>query len=124
MRLALLSVLGFALLAHPPASLRADVAEWSIVPSKGVVSAGPVKITVRNLGDRPHRILLVRTRGFDDPLPLNGARAVAHPLATGPLVAPGASGSFTVSLRPGNYLLLDNGPWAYWHGMSVAFTVR
>jgi uncharacterized cupredoxin-like copper-binding protein len=124
MRLALLAVLGFAVLAHPPAALRADVAEWSIVPSDGVVAAGPVKITVRNLGDLPHRILLVKTRGFDDRLPLKGDHVVVHPIAASPPVAPASSASFTVSLRPGYYLLLDNGPWAYWHGMSVAFTVR
>lgn len=34
----------------PPASLKAAIAEWSLVPSTGVVRAGLVKITTRNLG--------------------------------------------------------------------------
>ncbi len=122
MRLALLAIVAFGL--HGPTSLRADVDEWSIVPSTGLVAAGPVKITVRNLGEAPHTIVLVRTAGFDDRLPLRGDHAVVHPVAVAPAVAPGASASFTVLLRRGYYLLLDNGPWAYWRGMSVAFTVR
>ena len=40
------------------------------------------------------------------------------------LVKPGARASFTVSLKPGSYLLLDNLPWHYWKGTSAAFTVR
>jgi uncharacterized cupredoxin-like copper-binding protein len=109
---------------HVAVSLRADLAEWSIVPSVGVVAAGTVTITLRNLGEDSHTIVLVKTRGFDDPLRLSGDQAVVHPVARSPRVAPGSSAAFTVSLRPGYYLMLDNGPWAYWHGMSAAFTVR
>jgi hypothetical protein len=122
MRLALLAIVAFGL--HGPGSIRADVDEWSIVPSTGVIAAGPLKITVRNLGRAPHTIELVRTTGFDDRLPLSGDHALAHPVAVGPRVAPGSSKSFTVLLRRGYYVMLDNGPWAYWRGMSVAFTVR
>jgi uncharacterized cupredoxin-like copper-binding protein len=108
----------------PAAVLRADVAEWSIVPSAGVVPAGRVRIDVRNLGNVRHEIVLVRTRAFDQRLPLAGARAAAPRGLGEAVVAPGARSSFVVSLRPGSYLLLDNLPWHYWQGTSAAFSVR
>ena len=105
------------------ATLRADVAEWSIVPSTGAVAAGRVRIVVRNLGYEAHQIVLVRTSSFDERLPLVGHRALVHPIMQTTLVRPGGRASFVVSLRRGSYLLLDNLPWNYWKGTSVAFTV-
>jgi hypothetical protein len=108
----------------PAATLRADVAEWSIVPSTGVVPAGRVRIDVRNLGSASHEVVLVRTATFAQRLSLKGARAaVRRPLGT-VAVHVGGRGSFTADLRPGSYLLLDNLPWHYWKGTSAAFTVR
>jgi uncharacterized cupredoxin-like copper-binding protein len=108
----------------PAAVLRADVAEWSIVPSAGVVPAGRVRIDVRNLGNSLHEVVLVRTRAFDSRLPLRGTRANVQPLGASLRVAPGARTSFVVSLKPGSYVLLDNLPWHYWKGTSAAFVVR
>jgi len=107
-----------------PATIRADVGEWSVVPSVGVVPAGRVRIEVRNLGQEAHQITLVKTDSFDPVLRLRGDRALVHPLATSVLVQPGHDSSFIVSLRRGSYLLLDNQPWSYWKGTSVAFSVR
>ncbi|HZU20453.1 MAG TPA: hypothetical protein VE982_04465 [Gaiellaceae bacterium] len=107
----------------PAAVLRADVAEWSVVPSVGVVPAGRVRIDVRNLGATRHEIVLVRTRSFAQRLPVDGAHADVQPLAESVVVAPGARSSFVVSLKPGSYLLLDNLPWHYWKGTSAAFSV-
>jgi len=107
-----------------PATIRADVGEWSVVPSVGVVAAGRVRIDVRNLGQVAHRITLVKTESFDPVLRLRGDRALVRPLAASVLVRPGRTSSFVVSLRRGSYLLLDNRPWSYWKGTSVAFSVR
>lgn len=111
--------------ARRPASalLRADVAEWSIVPSTGVVRSGSVRIVVRNLGEAAHRIAVVRTRRFDDRLPSDGIHVSVAPLARSVAVAPGAVASFVVKLKPGSYVLFDDLPWHYWLGTSVAFTV-
>jgi len=106
-----------------PSSLRADVAEWSIVPSEGVVRPGQVRIVVRNVGAEPHQVMVVRTTRFAQRLPLSKNRAVARPLAA-VLVAPGATKTIVVSLSPGPYLLIDNLPWHYWKGTSVAFAVQ
>jgi hypothetical protein len=107
-----------------PATIRADVGEWSVVPSVGAVPAGRVRIEVRNLGQAAHQITLVKTERFDPVLQLRGDRAVVHPLARSVLVQPGRTSSFVVSLRRGSYLLLDNLPLHYWKGTSVAFSVR
>jgi uncharacterized cupredoxin-like copper-binding protein len=106
-----------------PSTLRADVAEWSIVPSQGAVPAGPVRIVMRNLGSETHQLMVVRTRSFAQSLPLHANRAVTRSLGS-VLARPGATRSFVVHLQPGTYLLLDNLPWHYWKGTQAAFVVR
>lgn len=108
----------------PPTTIRADVGEWSVVPSVGTVSAGRVRVEIRNLGQVAHQITLARTDRFDPVLQLRGDHALVRPLATSVLVRPGRTASFVVSLRRGSYVLLDNLPWHYWKGTSVAFSVR
>ena len=108
----------------PASVLRADIAEWSIVPSEGVIDAGNVRIVARNLGAQAHQLIVVRTRAFAQDLPLRGDRAVARPVGSPVLVAPGQAVTFVVHLRRGSYLLLDNLPWHYWKGTQAAFAVR
>ncbi|MGN6796963.1 MAG: hypothetical protein ACTHKS_02315 [Gaiellaceae bacterium] len=108
----------------PATTLRADVAEWSIVPSVGDVHAGAVRLVVRNLGAAPHQVTVVRTATFGQRLRLDGARAVVHPLAASVIVRPGKTATLALSLKRGSYMLLDNLPWSYWKGTSVAFSVR
>ncbi|HEY1514247.1 MAG TPA: hypothetical protein VGF66_10890 [Gaiellaceae bacterium] len=108
----------------PTTTLRADVAEWSIVPSTGAVRAGVVRLVVHNLGAAPHQVTLVRTTTFGERLRLAGSRAVVKPIAASVIVRPGKTATLVVSLEHGSYLLLDNLPWSYWKGTSVAFSVR
>jgi hypothetical protein len=105
-------------------TLRADVGEWSIVPSVGALPAGRVRIEVRNFGTYAHQVVIVRTKTFAEQLPLRGTRAVVHPEAAPILVRAGRQASFVVTLRPGSYVLIDNLPWHYWKGTSAAFSVR
>jgi len=109
---------------RPPASLRADIAEWNLVPSAGVVRSGLVKVTARNLGLETHQLVLVRTTRFAEVLPLDGDHAARRPVAPPLVVEPGRSGSIVTRLKPGNYLLIDNLPWHYWRGTSAAIVVR
>jgi uncharacterized cupredoxin-like copper-binding protein len=53
-----------------------------------------------------------------------GDRAVARPVGSPVVVAPGRVASFVVHLRRGSYLLVDNLPWHYWKGTQAAFAVR
>jgi uncharacterized cupredoxin-like copper-binding protein len=117
---------GFAGAARGPRAtlLRVDVAEWSVVPSVGVVRAGRVRIVVRNLGRLTHSLQVVRTGSFAVKLRLRGDKAVATPVAAPVLLRPGAVRSFVVRLAPGSYLLLDNLPGHYRNGTSVAIAVR
>ncbi len=107
-----------------PATLRADVAEWSIVPASGVVPAGRVRLVVRNIGYQPHELIVVRTKQFAQALELRGNRAVARAVAPRVVVAPGTTRTIVLTLARGSYLLVDNLPWHYWEGMSAAFAVR
>ena len=109
---------------RPANVLRADIAEWSIVPSEGVVDAGNVRIVARNLGAQAHQLTVVRTSVFAQDLPLRGDHALARPVGSSVLVAPGRVVSFVVHLRRGSYLLVDNLPWHYWKGTQAAFAVR
>ena len=117
---------GFAVAAPAPraTSLRVDVAEWSVVPSAGVVRAGRVRIVVRNLGAVTHSLTIVRTGSFGEALPLRGDKAVAAPVTAPVLIPAGAAKTFVVRLAAGSYVLLDNLPWHYWKGTSVAIAVR
>ena len=108
----------------PATTLRADVAEWSIVPSVGAVRAGRVRVVVSNLGTSPHQVTVVRTATFGARLRLVGAHAVVRPLAATVVVRPGRTATLDVTLARGSYVLLDNLPWSYWKGTSVAFSVR
>jgi hypothetical protein len=106
------------------ATLKADVAEWSVVPSAGLVPAGRVRIVVRNLGRESHEIVVVKTVSFDPQLQIRGDRAVVRPLQRPVVLRPGGTASFVISVRSGSYLLLDNLPQHYGKGTSVAFSVR
>jgi hypothetical protein len=108
----------------PVATFRADVGEWDVVPSVGLVPAGRVRIVVRNFGRENHELVVVKTGSFDPQLQIRGDRAVVRPLQRAVLVRPGGMTSFVVSLRSGSYLLLDNLPQHYGKGASVAFSVR
>jgi len=110
--------------ATPATAFEVDLAEWSIVPASGSVSAGLVRISASNLGTQAHQLVIVRTAAFAGSLPLRGDRALAHPLAPPLVIQPGGRRSLLLRLRRGSYLVLDNLPWHYWKGTWVAFSVR
>jgi hypothetical protein len=107
-----------------PKVLTALVAEWSVVPSDGIVSAGAVRIRVRNVGLEAHELVLTRTAHFSDSLPLVGERAQATVVGPTLVVQPGQTASAVFRLRAGSYVLLDNLPWHYWEGTWAAFSAR
>jgi len=109
---------------HDPRALTALVAEWSVVPSDGVVAAGAVRIRVRNVGEAPHELVLTRTSRFGDSLPLTSDRAQVRTVGPSLVVGPGQTAAAVFRLTPGTYVLLDNLPWHYWRGAWAAFAVR
>jgi uncharacterized cupredoxin-like copper-binding protein len=113
-----------ATVPRDPKLLTALVAEWSIVPSDGIVAAGLVRIRVRNVGLEPHELILTRTARFAGSLPLDGERARARTVGPTLSVAPGQTTSGVFRVQPGSYVLLDNLPWHYWEGTWAAFSAR
>ena len=107
-----------------PSAMTAFVAEWSVVPSEGIVAAGVVRIRVRNVGLESHELVLTRTSRFSASLPLDGDHAAVTPIGAPVLVAPGQTSIATFRVKPGSYVLLDNLPWHYWQGAWAAFVAR
>ena len=107
-----------------PSAMTALVAEWSVVPSEGVLAAGTVRIRLRNVGVEAHELVLTRTSRFSEKLALDDDHAVASPVGEPVLLAPGQSRTVTFRVGRGSYVLLDNLPWHYWQGAWAAFSVR
>jgi hypothetical protein len=72
-----------------PTSLAVDEDEWTVIPSKRVVAAGPVTLRVYNRGMDDHDLTLVDAAGTLHSVPL----------------APGASSELRVTLTPGSWKL-------------------
>jgi uncharacterized cupredoxin-like copper-binding protein len=107
-----------------PRAMTAQVAEWSVVPSEGVVAAGFVRSRIRNAGLEAHELVLTRTSRFADSLPLDGDHATTRPVGPTVRVEPGQTVTAGFRLARGSYVLLDNLPWHYWQGAWAAFSVR
>jgi hypothetical protein len=103
--------------------LRVDLSEWAVVPSHGVVSAGPLRLTVANFGQLRHELEIVPTERWGQKLPIRGGRAVGEVAAPPIVVRPGEQRSARVDLAPGFYLLLDNLRGHYAAGAAIAIVV-
>jgi hypothetical protein len=103
--------------------LRVDVTEWAVIPSDGIVSAGPVRLTVENFGRVRHELEIVPTQRWGQKLPIRAGRAIGEVAAPPIVVAPGEKRSARVDLDPGFYVLLDNLRGHYAAGAAVAIVV-
>jgi uncharacterized cupredoxin-like copper-binding protein len=110
--------------AAPPNRVTADIAEWSIVPSAGMIESGKVEIVAHNFGQLTHQLVVVRTARFGQALAVRRDRAVGRQLAAPITVPPGTRRSIVVRLRPGSYVVLDNLPGHYRNGAWAAIAVR
>jgi uncharacterized cupredoxin-like copper-binding protein len=107
----------------PAHALHVDVTEWAVVPSAGLVSTGPVRLTVQNYGRLRHELEIIPTRKWGQALAIRNGRAVGAVAARPIVVAPGQTRSARVSLAPGSYVLLDNIPGHYAAGTAVSILV-
>jgi hypothetical protein len=105
-------------------TLHVDVTEWAVIPSDGLVSAGPLQLTVENFGRIRHEIAIVPTERWGQKLPIRSGRAVGEVAAPPIVVAPGERRSARVHLARGFYVLLDNLPGHYGAGAAVSIVVR
>jgi len=128
LRMSLLGFVAAALLSPAPApaatpGLRVQLGEWNVVPSRGAVAPGPVRLTVENLGRLPHELEIVATPSWGERLPIRDGRAVGRIAARPVVVGPGQTRAVHVTLMPGFYLLVDNGRGRYALGTEVPLLV-
>ncbi|HZO95955.1 MAG TPA: hypothetical protein VFB42_01150 [Gaiellaceae bacterium] len=113
--------------ARTPASARAlhvGLTEWAVVPSQGLVAAGPLRITVRNYGRLAHELDVIPTRRWGQRLRVRHGRAVGTPVGAPVVVAPGRARAVELDLEPGSYVLLDNIRGHYSLGAAVSILAR
>ena len=104
-------------------TLHVDITEWAVVPSQGLVSAGPLRVTVEDYGRLRHELDIIRTPAWGQELRTRNGRAVGENAAPPVVVAPGQTRSTNIYLAPGFYVLLDNIPGHYAVGGAVSIIV-
>ena len=103
-----------------PHSLHVDLTEWAVVPSQGLVSAGPLRVTVQNDGRLAHQLEIIPTSSWGERLAVRDGRAVGPVVPHAVIVAPGGRHAVDVYLSPGSYVLLDNMRGHYALGAAVS----
>src|SRR5881394_3918533 len=87
MKRILILLLGLLPGSHQPAPVTVQLSEWNVALSQQTVAAGPVTFIVTNSGQIPHAIE-VEGAGFEQEIET---------------IQPGATGTLTVTLKPGRY---------------------
>jgi uncharacterized cupredoxin-like copper-binding protein len=105
-------------------TLGVDLTEWAVVPSQGLVSSGPLRLTVQNYGVLVHQLEIIPTQVWGEKLGVRHGRAVGAAIARPVVVRPGQTRSAQISLAPGSYVLLDNIRGHYAAGGAVSIIVR
>ena len=105
-------------------TLGVDLTEWAVVPSQGLVSSGPLRLTVQNYGVLVHQLEIIPTQVWGEKLGVRHGRAVGEAIARPVVVRPGQTRSAQISLAPGSYVLLDNIRGHYAAGGAVSIIVR
>lgn len=135
-----LSIIGLIFVAGCAAgggTVKVTLQEWSVVPDKAEVTAGSVVFEVTNDGPADvHEFVVIKTDLAPGALPVDADGVVDE--AGGGMtvigeiedVAVGGSGTVTLDLAAGSYVLLCN-IWSedeqeahYQEGMRIAFTVK
>lgn len=106
-----------------------DADHMTMTVDKTSVKAGKVTFDVTNQsGDTVHEMLVIRSDGAGKNLPYDAKDEKVVEEDTQDLgevadLDPGKGGTLTLTLEPGNYILLCNQPGHYMHGMTTNFTV-
>jgi hypothetical protein len=106
-----------------PHELNVGLTEWALVPSQGLVSSGPLQVTVQNFGRLRHQLSIIQTQWWGQKLDVLHGRAVGWNVIRPVVVAPGQARTTLVDLDPGSYVLLDNIRGHYALGTAVPIIV-
>ena len=98
--------------------------EWSFKASAQTVPAGRVTFVVRNAGTMEHEFVVIRTNRGPHALPMKGQQA-SEAGSKGEIeeLASGGTKRLTLTLAPGNYVLLCNLSGHYRRGQAVRLVV-
>jgi len=135
-----LTFLVLALLTVPllaacgPKKVDVALTTYKITPDTTSANSGEITFHIHNdATDLTHEFVVFKTDIPEDQLPLNDEGVVDEETAGITLIdeaediEPGASTDLTVTLDPGNYVLVcntDSDELHYQHGMHIAFTVN
>jgi uncharacterized cupredoxin-like copper-binding protein len=98
--------------------------EFKITPSVASAKGGKVTFKIKNKGALDHTFDIYKTALPVAKLPVKNDRVTLKALATSGPFKPGKSGTLTVTLKPGKYVLLCNVAGHYKAGQRIAFTVK
>ena len=110
------------------AELDVSMKEYSYTPSAAKTTAGAVNISAVNDGSLPHEMVIAKTNLDPSKLPTLDDGSVNEDALDVPGevsdVGPGATGTGTVDLKPGKYVMFCNLPGHYAAGMYGTLTVK
>ncbi len=88
--------------------------------------AGPVTFTLTNNGIKDHEMVVLKTDTPADQLEIGSDDRVSEADSVGEIgeIKPGTTGTVTLDLEPGSYVLVCNIAKHYGQGMWAAFTVN
>lgn len=107
-----------------------QLAPMGVAMSSDSIAAGEITFNVTNVSkDEIHEMIIAPLANANATLPYDEAMAKVDEDGAGHLgevseLEPGAAGSLTLTLQPGEYIAYCNIPGHYASGMWVAFTVK
>ncbi len=108
------------------ATVRVTLKEFTLKPSTTSVRSGKVTFVVVNSGRVDHELVVLRTKGPANKLPLASTRDVYEVGRVGktPRIDAGRRENLTLTLKSGHFSLICNLPGHYRAGQFADFTVR
>jgi uncharacterized cupredoxin-like copper-binding protein/mono/diheme cytochrome c family protein len=103
------------------------LSEFKVTPAEASTAAGDVTFNVTNDGAIAHELVVVKTDLAPDQLPVKSGAVdedSVDVIGKTSQIATKKSEDLTVTLTPGNYVLICNVPGHYTGGMRTAFTVQ
>jgi uncharacterized cupredoxin-like copper-binding protein len=106
--------------AGPAHVVNAQLGDYWVKPSETSVPAGNVTFNATNVGKVPHELMIERM-----PIKMDAPGQPNEDAAQGMIedMDPGQSGSMTLDLKPGMYVLFCNAPGHYAQGQHTMFKV-
>ena len=97
--------------ALPDGVVAVSLSEMDLVVSSNTAPAGELVFQIRNSGELPHELVVIRTEKDADELPVEEVRVVERRLdivARSEHIQPAQEATLTVDLEPGHYVLICN----------------